>query len=165
MVHRFWLALFAAGISTIALAQAPQITRLDTTEYGEYALQVQTTNANSANGIPQRIVTGIKQLDKTRVVRLHKDLHFGYRYTIVGTPSGATVNLRMVVIYPSPGLLKPGTTKPIQQDITTMDRVIGENFYRGYTLNDDWMMVPGDWTFEIWYGDRKLSSETFSLVQ
>jgi len=27
------------------------------------------------------------------------------------------------------------------------------------------MLVPGDWTFEVWYGTQKLTSQTFTLVE
>jgi hypothetical protein len=146
-------------------AQTPQVTRIDVTEYGEYALEVQSSDQTSAQGIAQRTVNNVKQLQQTRVIHLHNDLHFGFRYTVVGSPIGATVTLRKVVIYPPQGLLQPGKATPIYRDESNLDRTIGDNFYRGYTVNGDWMMVPGNWTFELWYGDRLLTSQTFQLVK
>lgn len=161
IIAAFYLAL----IGTACLAQTPQVTRADVTEFGEYTLQVQTTDQTSNNGIPQSTVTGVQLLSQTRVIHLHKDLHFGFRCTIVGEPKDADINVRMVTIYPPAGLQRHGETTPIQRDESVRERSIGDNYYRGYTINDDWMMVPGDWTFEMWYGDQKLVSQTFTMVQ
>ena len=164
-MRRIAFALSIGLFAGACAAQTPQISRVDVTEYGEYTLEVQTTDQTSANGIPQRTVGSVKQLQQTRVIHFHKDLHFGFRYTIVGTPDAADVNIRMVMVYPAPGLMRPGETTPILRDESTRTRTIGENYYRGYTINDDWMMVPGDWTFELWYGNERIAAETFKLVK
>lgn len=161
---RIACALSLVAVSSLALAQTPQITRIDVTEFGEYALDVQTTDANSTNGIPQRTVGNVRQLQQTRTIHLHKDMHFGFRYTIVGSPNGADVELRMVVLFPRSGVQRPGTSTPIFRDESARMRTIGLNYYRGYSINDDWLLVPGDWTLELWSGDRRLASETFTLV-
>jgi hypothetical protein len=101
-----------------------------------------------------------------RSIPLKKGIHFGFHYSIVGEPSGAPVDLRMVILYPSSGLHNPDVPQPIYRSEHTITRHIGDtNLYRGSGVDYDWGMVPGDWTLEIWYGEQKLTSETFTLVK
>ncbi|MDH3900633.1 MAG: DUF3859 domain-containing protein [Gammaproteobacteria bacterium] len=37
--------------------------------------------------------------------------------------------------------------------------------YTGYGLDEDYELVEGDWTFEIWYQDRKLIEQTFTTYR
>jgi hypothetical protein len=30
--------------------------------------------------------------------------------------------------------------------------------------DNDYELLPGRWTFEIWYGDRKLGEQSFTVV-
>jgi hypothetical protein len=159
------LALSMAFVTSMCAAQAPQISRVDVTEFGEYTLEGKARDQLSAHGIPQRTVGNVKQLREARLIRLHKKLHFGFFYTIMGSPNGADVKIRMVMVYPAPGLIKPGERARILRDEAVKMRTIGDNYYRGFTIDDDWMMVPGDWTFELWYGEQKIASETFTLVK
>lgn len=40
---------------------------------------------------------------------------------------------------------------------------IGETSYASYTLEDAFELVPGDWVFEIWQGNRKLATQAFRV--
>jgi hypothetical protein len=42
---------------------------------------------------------------------------------------------------------------------------IGIAAYKSYSLRHEWEVVPGNWTIQIWYGDRKLAEQTFTLVK
>ncbi len=159
------LAMMLVGSVAFAQnAQTPQVTSLEVTEFGEYSLEVQSTDFTSEKGTPQRTVTGLKLLQQTRVMHLRKDLHFGFRFTLVGSPKDAAVELRMITNYPQPGAKPPDAAAPILRDESKRKFAIGSSIYRGFTIGQDWYMIPGDWTLEIWYGDQKLTSQTFTLV-
>ena len=40
---------------------------------------------------------------------------------------------------------------------------IGETSYASYTLEDAFELVPGNWVFEIWQGNRKLATQSFGI--
>jgi hypothetical protein len=40
---------------------------------------------------------------------------------------------------------------------------IGETSYASYTLEDSFELVPGEWVFEIWQGNRKLATQSFKV--
>jgi hypothetical protein len=88
---------------------------------------------------------------------------FGFRYEVVGRAHAAPVELRQVVIFPSPGLTPSSSSKPIRQDEFVLQARIGETSYASYTLEDAFELVPGDWVFEIWQGNRKLATQAFRV--
>jgi hypothetical protein len=40
---------------------------------------------------------------------------------------------------------------------------IGETSYASYTLEDAFELMPGNWVFEIWQGNRKLATQSFRI--
>lgn len=47
-----------------------------------------------------------------------------------------------------------------------MTRTIGrEAGYVDYGFDDPWELVPGTWTIELWHGDRKLATQSFTVVR
>jgi hypothetical protein len=90
---------------------------------------------------------------------------FGIRFTVRGLPAGATVRLRKVVSYPL--MRRPdGSTSTGYE--TAIELPAGRDgsltATEGYSLDDDFELLPGPWTIEIWLGDRRLVGKTFSLV-
>ena len=45
------------------------------------------------------------------------------------------------------------------------DKAVGETHLKGYTLDDDWEVVPGIWTLQVWFGDRMLAEKRFTLTK
>jgi Domain of unknown function (DUF3859) len=97
-------------------------------------------------------------------IPLQKDVQFGYRYKIIGQPDGAQVDIKPVTNYPPPGLRSPTSQQPVLRAERIRKRLIGETSVTTYTLEDDFELVPGVWTFEIYDGSCKLVSKTFTLV-
>ena len=46
-----------------------------------------------------------------------------------------------------------------------IDKTIGPTQYKGYKIAQDWQAVPGVWTFQIWYQNRKLAEQSFTLTK
>jgi hypothetical protein len=154
-MQKLAIALSFALMSSLTSAQAPKITRIDVTDVGVYDL----------NGSRLGVANNEQFVESTRTIHLRMGVHFGFRYSIVGVPDGAPVQLRTVAIYPPQGLHNPDVPNPIFRNERILATKIGvANSYRGVTLDHDWGLVPGDWTLEIWYGDQKLASETFTLI-
>jgi hypothetical protein len=42
---------------------------------------------------------------------------------------------------------------------------IGATSYRGVQFEYDWELLPGIWTFEFWYKDRRLAAQSFTLAR
>jgi hypothetical protein len=164
---RLMLLLLVLTFSCIgAHAQAPQADHIDIGEYGLY------TTAASGEVVAPGTTTGattqlnnIQHLVTTRTVPAQLGVHFGFRYTVAGTPAGDSVRLHMVTIFPSPGLRQPGNPQPQLRSEYDTARAIGSQLYRDYSFEHDWELVPGIWTFQIWYQGRMLAEQKFTVVK
>jgi hypothetical protein len=66
-------------------------------------------------------------------------------------------------VFPAPGLQPPSSSKPLARDEFAVQARVGETNYMFYTLEDSFELVPGIWVIEIWYGNRKLASQSFTV--
>jgi hypothetical protein len=179
------LAAWMLGLS-LGAAQAQSIERIEITEYGIYATETAATSAapGTASGKIDQ-VSNIKLVQSTTTVPARQGVEFGFRYKIIGQPAaapppqaGATilgvqigaqpapppvaaVNLKYVTHIPKPGMRNPETGNVTLTNLFYQEHKVGEELYRLYRLTDRWEIVPGTWTLEIWYGDRKLLSQDF----
>ena len=83
---------------------------------------------------------------------------------MVGTPDGAEVGLRKVTRYPTPGAMPPGAAKPLTSNAWLVTPVLNQTRFSGYTLEEPWELLPGTWVIDLWYEDRKLGEQEFSVV-
>ena len=151
--------------STGSHAQTLQIERIDVVEYGLYtATTTSQEAADTATGTASAL-TEIRHAATTRTVPAQQGVRFGFRFTVVGAPVGANVQLHFVTVYPIPGLRNPATQELKALGEYDHSVTIGESSYRGYSLDYDWEVVPGIWTLQIWYQDRKLAEQQFTVVR
>ena len=110
------------------------------------------------------LVSDIVLLHKTTTVPAKVGTSFAIRYRKIG---GESAKLKFVILYPLPGLQDPrvGNTS-LFDEYPEQERFIGiTDYFAGYTLENDWELVHGTWTFELWQDDRKLAGQSFTLVK
>ena len=149
--------------SFAAYAQAPQITAANITEFGIYTAELE--RAESAPGTvagTEKIVTQLRLAAQTRTIPAVRGVSFGYRFTLVGTPIGAIAPLHMVTLFPSP-MTNPATHQSSTRSESDIGLSIGATGYAGYSMDDDWEVLPGTWTFQIWHQGRKLGEQSFTV--
>jgi hypothetical protein len=149
---------------TGAYAQTPQIERIDVVDYGIYTATVISAQRD-AQGILQSTSDNPQHLETTRNIPAQLGTRFGFRFTVVGTPKAAAVQLRKITIPPSGGLQNPTSNQPIYRSENIITATVGEPQYTAYKFDDPWELVNGTWTIEIWYGDRKLLSQSFTVFK
>jgi hypothetical protein len=161
-----WSVLVLMLSSINAHAQAPRVDRVDIFEYGLYTAEVnsEVTAPDTAAG-KMILLNNIQHTVTTRTVPAQLGVHFGFRYTVVGAPPEATVRLHMVTIFPAPGLSAPDNPQRQPRSEYDLARAIGAQLYRDYTFEHDWELLPGVWTFQIWYEGRMLAEEKFTVVR
>ena len=149
--------------SSAAYAQTPQVERILFTEYGIYTVD-RDVQGRDVLGINRAAASNVRHAATLRTIPAQIGTTFGFRYKVIGRPHAAWVELRQVVIFPSPGIIPSfSSTKPITQDEFVLQTKIGETSYASYTLEDAFELVPGNWVFEIWQGNRKLATQSFRI--
>jgi hypothetical protein len=143
-------------------AQAPSIDRIEIVEYGIYSVD-RHVQGRDPRGINQATATSVRHAATTRDIPARIGTTFGFRYKIIGTPDELPITLRRVVVFPAPGIQPSSSSKRLSRDEFAVQARIGETNYMFYTLEDDFELMPGIWVVEIWYGNRKLASQTFTV--
>jgi hypothetical protein len=156
--------LFLLATTGTVLAQASvSIERIEFKEHGIYTVDRKIEGRDGV-GINKAAALNLRHAATLRTIPAQMGTTFGFEYNLVGTPNDGTVELREIVIFPRGGVVPPGLSTPITRDEFTLEARIGETGYAGYTFEDSFELVTGTWTFEIWYGDRKLGSQSFKVV-
>jgi hypothetical protein len=152
------------GYAPMVAASTLQIDRIDITEYGTYTLD-RTIQGRDAQGINQATATNIQHAATTRTVPAQIGTTFGFRYKVIGKPEDTPINLRRIVVFPPSGLRPSPSSKPVSQDESTFQTKIGQTSYMFYTFEDSFELLPGTWIIEMWYGNRKLAIQRFTVVK
>jgi Domain of unknown function (DUF3859) len=150
--------LLAAGA---ARGQTAEVDRLEVIDFGTYKAEPGSKRKN-ANGLKTTVTPGVEHLETTAIIPARIGTSFGIRYKVVGDPDKAEVTLRKVISFPPPGL-QPSRGKFVPQSESKVETMIGETVADLYTLEDIFELVPGVWTVELWDGDRKLLTQSFTL--
>jgi hypothetical protein len=154
--------ILALVLFTVTPASAQKVSRIDVVEYGIYTGETERTEQTSP--VPTNVVSSIHHAVTTKTIPAHLGTKFGFRYRVVGKPEGQSIDLLRVVLFPPRGLTSPSSTKPIRKYEGTISRKIGETRFMDYTFEDSWELVPGKWTFQLWYRNRKVAEQSFTVV-
>jgi len=150
---------------TAAAAQADRIDGADITKFGPYEYKV--TNTESVRGTAAGTLKSVdyKFVSQTTSIPARRGVGFGIEYRLLGAPKAATVPLRSVTIFPAGGLRNPKTGETFERNEYIEEKAIGALLLKGYTLDEDWEVVPGTWTFQVWFGDQLLAEKSFTLTE
>jgi Domain of unknown function (DUF3859) len=153
-------------LSIRAYAQAPQINRIDVVEYGIYTADEQGhKSVPGAAAGTENIVSNIHHTLTTRNVPAQQGVHFGFLFTPIGEPEDKIATVRQVTIFPSSGLRNPSTQQLFVQEEYDIDVRIGKTNFKGYGFDNHWEVVPGVWTFQLWYQGRKMVDQVFTVAK
>jgi hypothetical protein len=135
-----------------------------TTKYGlfhERGRGVVQDNATTSTG---KIIRGatLEFAENTDRIPLHKGVHFGYRYWLKFAPEQARPEFKRVLTHPE-------MTLPDGSKVIRSERVISKKATHGivtaidaYALSEDYELVEGEWTFQLWHGDKMLAEQNFT---
>ncbi len=158
------LVALVAGV-TAAAPQADRIDGAEIVQFGFYEYKV--TNTEDLRGTAAGTLKSVdyKFVSKTTSAPARTGIGFGFEYRLNGAPNGAKVPIRNVTIFPPGGVRNPKTGETFERSEYVSDKTIGEVSLKGYSLDDDWEVVPGTWTHQIWFGDRMLAEKSFTLTK
>ena len=154
------LAFLLAG----APSMAADIQTLEVVEVGLFRAQ-SAGHVPSPQAVNERTDTlaNVVFYSLTTKVPAKQGIRFGTRFRVVGTPANQTVTLRSIWRIPEPGIQNPDTGVLYRQSISDSRSVLGTIGMLGYTFDAPWEIRCGEWIQEVWFGERKLLSQTFTV--
>lgn len=87
---------------------------------------------------------------------------FGIAYTPIGTPAHASI--KTVVKLQHPPITNPETGKVLNFEEDSHTDVVGVPTFSGFTFEKDWEIVPGKWTYQVYYGSRMILEKSFTVI-
>jgi len=131
-------------------------------QYGVYTLLrggkvIDDPKTSTGKSLTKPVITRDRTTER---IPLIKGKYMAYQYRLSNL-DGRMVKLRRVLKHPEfhlpDGKVSNGSDFTINKKLER-----GEVFaYDAYAFNEDYEMVEGEWTFQIWYGDEMLIEQTF----
>jgi hypothetical protein len=157
-------AALAVLVSAPVHAQAPQLDRIEILEFGIYSVtRQQIEKSQTTAGGQLAVAKEYKLITPTEMVTARQGVSFGIKYVVIGKPNGSRVRSNWITRFPAGGLVNSNGRKFDRAEVAWED-TIGAPTYRTYAFDETWEMVPGVWTFELYFNGRKLGEKRFSVV-
>ena len=170
MFRHVALLLFLAISAVPINVHAQQVESVEVVRYGIFGVEESKTISDATISSGERVnYDRGKIVKRTSTIGLHQSAEsivFGAEFRLKGSPAGYAPRLRVVWLYPQPGLKNPQTGKvSFRDEYEIADWKVGggQNLY--WTLGAAWSRVPGRWTLQIWHGGRLLAEQSFDLVK
>jgi hypothetical protein len=151
----------------LAVAQTPTVTGVTITNVGTYTAESKSAPARSGQQSPTSTVGTVRDW------RFTSDSHdvlgkvgtqFGVEFRLDGAPRGEDVTLYLALIFPPEGIRNPNTGEVMHSaKIAFPNTKIGARCIVGYGFDNEWEIVPGLWTMQIWYRDEMLAGQSFTV--
>ena len=134
-------------------------------ERGVYQAGSEPYAIAQSNTGPVTKVRNATLVHSTTTIPARRFIRFGVRYAVTGFPPGARVNIKLVTRFPEPGLWDPRTGVRHYRGEYSITTQVGAQAYREFKFDHPWEIVPGEWVFEFWHGDRLLGAQKFCVVK
>ena len=117
-------------------------------------------NADTSTGKSHSAST-IQFIRQTDRIPLKKGNYFGFQSRIEPLPDRHFIKLKKVVTHPEMTL--PDGSKKVGYEVDETKKVsVGVAFTTsGYSLDEDYELVAGEWTIQYWFEDRMLVEQKF----
>jgi len=154
------LALLALSSMASSSARADQ-PRVEIIDYGVYATGERTTVPMpiSVSG-KMNLVAHVRLTEKTSEVLGQLGTSFGFRYRVLGVPTGANVTIRTL----HPRLTNPETGKSMNYGEREQQVSDSGERYTGYSFDSSYEIAEGEWTFQIIYEGRLIAEQKFKVI-
>lgn len=153
--------VFFAVLFTVAALSSAQVTNAIVTEYGIYTAKVlKAADKDGALTGSRNIIDDIEFIQNTDRIPAKLDTRFGFRFVIEGSDTKDVV-LKKKVIHP-PITENNKTTTSHEYDL---EYTMGSTALTGYRFGAENLMVPGDWTFQLYYQGKMILEQKFTVYK
>lgn len=174
---------FTDDIAKVPLSQRPKIRNDRTTEpnvtfqdggysgirvYGINIVEQGIYSASPVGAYPAntmssdvKITTNARLQKRTSEVKAKLGTIFGITYVVNGTPSDGRADITVKVI--SPPLNDPASNEKSTEQSWVAPKELNQTTHDFYVFEKPWELVPGIWTFSIYYRNKFLDSRSFEV--
>lgn len=150
------------SLSVPAFSIATEVSGIDVVEFGIFKTdkvgetEAKKTSSGTLNVTrDQRLIKGTDKVVATIGTR------FGFRFKLNGRPEGQKVLLQGRILHPE--ISNPETQRMSTIDLWDREETIGHTNYIGWSFDNDWEIVPGKWTIQLFYDGKKLAEKIFRV--
>lgn len=115
------------------------------------------------SALPADSVTNVRFTEFTEEIPGVLKTGFGVQYKVNSGPRGRPFPVTSVIKFPEGGLQVPGG-RHYTESRENLKIPMGSKTFYGYTFDEPWEIVPGDWVFEVWHRDTRIIHKTFTVV-
>jgi hypothetical protein len=157
------LILMTFSIGTgLAFAQESEYT-VEIIDYGILTSEEMGTFKDKRNITESVRAQNPKIISQTTEVEGKLGIIFGILYKIIGPSKQREVPGEAIWIFPK-AMTNPQTGKSAKRAFRKETFEPGAIYHNSYSFDDDWEIIPGVWTIEIWVDDQKLTEKSFTVI-
>jgi hypothetical protein len=166
-MRKFAWILVAVPLLWSGAAAAQTVSGASITWYGNYTPgKIEKVPDPGTPSGSKDIVTGLtppsRNSDQIPAVQ---PSYFGFGYVLHGRPGDALITVRHIRKVPPPGFADSKTGQAVftvETSVkTTIDR---KDLFIGQAITDADSLPKGQWTLQVWYGDKLLAEKTFTIA-
>jgi hypothetical protein len=158
------LFLFGYGCGVAPPPEAENITA-NILDYGIYNEKVLETMKDKSVPGGERARVSYSLVKETDKIPANLGISFGFRYNLYGAHGKGKLKLKRLYFFPEQGLIDTAKRKTYYKAQLDNELTVRENMEIGYRFEHPWELVPGKWSFQIWYEGNKLAEKTFTVYR
>lgn len=153
-MHHIRMTLIAGLFACSGLAQAE--VRVDgPVEYGVFSSQYQDFQPG------ERVLTrGNQDIQTTTQIPAKLGTKFGMRYSLAGKQAG---DVPLTLLYLTPGVVTPDGQRHDKFEVVQQLVPGAPQDVMAFEFTEHHEVVPGEWHFIVYQGDRKLAEQRFEV--
>jgi Domain of unknown function (DUF3859) len=164
-VTRMTPILFAIPLVALAACDSGVKTspNIRLVEYGTFKKLNSSSDVQAPGAIAgaRHSVSKVELLEDTTNVIARVGTSFGLLVSMPGKPSDV-VQCSAKCLHPK--LTDPSTGRSSETEQWDTSGPGGQEGYIGYTLDNDWELVPGQWTFQVFAASKLAFEKTFTIT-
>ncbi len=132
-------------------------------EYGTFRKLASTNDVSDPGSLTgaRHAVSNVALVESTTNVQARIGTSFGFRVKFPGKNSNEIVPCTAKCLHPR--LADPSSGRSSEVDQWDTSGLAGQDGYIGYTFDNDWELVPGRWTLQVFQQSQIVLEKTFNV--
>jgi hypothetical protein len=164
LIFLIFTAVIISGTYSAAI-YAQEISEISITAYGYGTVEktgITEVQKDTAAG-RLNIVNNFVISEQTDKIPSKIGTTFGIKYIVKGRPIGA--NIAILVRWTHPPITPSGKKTAVITEEAYRYKTIGKETFIIYTFEEEWELMPGKWTCQLFHKDKLLAEKSFEIFR